>query len=254
MRDLFLFAHQDDEYGAFALIEAAVAAGRRPLCVYLTNGDFGGQDPARRDAESRAVLASLGVPATDVIFLGSEEGISDGTLPEHLARAHAALQARLAAAGPLGTLQVVAYEGGHQDHDAACAIAVALRREGRVGALRQFPLYHGEGLSGPLFRVLAPLAANGAVAVTRYGPGKRLAYTLHCLRYASQWKTWIGLFPFVALHHLLRGQQASQVLDPARLAAPPHAGPPLYERRGFYREADLRARSAAFLAGLPPAP
>jgi hypothetical protein len=101
--------------------------------------------------------------------------------------------------------------------------------------------------------VLAPLAANGDVTVLRYGMGKRLAYTLHCLRYASQWRTWIGLFPFVALHHLLRGRQSSQALDPARLATPPHAGPPLYERRGFYREADLRARTAAFLAALPPA-
>lgn len=252
MRELFLFAHQDDEYGAFALIEAAVAAGRRPLCVYLTNGDFGGQDPCRRDAESRAVLAALGVPAEDILFLGGEAGISDGTLPGQLARAHAALVARLAGRGTFAVLHVVAYEGGHQDHDAACAVAVALWREGRVGELRQFPLYHGAGLAGPLFRVLSPLGANGAAAVIRLGPGRRLAYTLLCLRYASQWKTWVGLFPFVALHFLLAGRQASQALDPARLAAPPHEGPPLYERRGFFREAELRARTTAFLATLPP--
>lgn len=250
MRDLFLFAHQDDEYGAFALIEASVAAGRRPLCVYLTNGDFGGQDPAVRNRESRGVLQRLGVAATDCVFLGGDESISDGTLPRHLARAHAALSQCLAARGPVGTLLVVAYEGGHQDHDAACAIAVALLRQGVVHSLRQFPLYHGEGLPGPLFRVLAPLAANGPVTTQRYGLGRRLAYLRHCLRYGSQWKTWLGLLPFVALHYLLRGVQASQALDPLRLASPPHEGAPLYDRRGFFRYAEFHELSRRFLGDL----
>lgn len=44
MRDIYLFAHQDDEYGVFNAIEKSVAAGRQPVCIYLTNGDFGGQD------------------------------------------------------------------------------------------------------------------------------------------------------------------------------------------------------------------
>lgn len=250
MRDLFLFAHQDDEYGAFALIEAAVAAGRAPLCVYLTNGDFGGQDPAVRNRESLGVLQRLGVPAADVVFLGGEEAISDGTLPRQLARAHAALARCLAARGPVDTLHVVAYEGGHQDHDAACAIAVALQRQGRVRALRQFSLYQGRGLPGPLFRVLAPLSANGPVTVLRYGAGRRLAYLRHCLRYGSQWRTWLGLLPFVALHFLLRGVQASQALDPARLSSPPHEGAPLYDRRGFFRYAEFRSLCQRFLDGL----
>lgn len=251
MRDLFLFAHQDDEFGAFALIEQAVAAGRRPLCVYLTNGDFGGQDPRRRNRESSGVLARLGVPAADCIFTGGEAGISDGTLPRQLERAHAALLRLLDTQGPIATLHVVAYEGGHQDHDAACALAVALQRGGRVQALRQFSLYHGRGLPGPLFRVLAPLPDNGPVTAMRCGLARRLAYIGYCLHYGSQWKTWLGLFPFVALHFLLRGVQTSQALDPARLEAPPHEGAPLYERRGFFRQDELLTLCRRFLASLP---
>lgn len=245
MRDIFLFAHQDDEYGAFSLLEQSAADGRRPLCIFLTSGDFGGQDIEVRNAESRRVLAALGV--VDCLFLGQREGIGDGTLIRHLPRAHAALREVLAEHGPVGRLYALAYEGGHQDHDAVHVLACALLRQLPVESAWQFPLYHGKGLPGMLFRVLAPLAENGRVEQKPIGFGRRWRYLRHCLGYASQWKTWLGLFPFVALHYLWVGRQSLQRLDPARCRLRPHAGALLYERRGFFSYARFHEHTQRFL-------
>ena len=95
-----LFCHPDDEFGIFAEIEAMVAEGARVICVYLTDGAYGGQSAARREAESQAVLRRLGVRPDDVHFLGSECGIGDGRLHQRIADALEATRWLLASLAP----------------------------------------------------------------------------------------------------------------------------------------------------------
>ncbi|HEX6591322.1 MAG TPA: PIG-L family deacetylase [Moraxellaceae bacterium] len=250
MPDVFLLAHQDDEYGVFHAIAQSAATGRRPLCLYLTSGDFGGQDVARRNRESRDVLAALGVAAADVHFIGQQAGISDGVLLDSLEPAYQAVLALLQSQGAVTALYVLAYEGGHQDHDAVYLIGCRLQKALGIATAWQFSLYQGKGLPSPLFRVLAPLPENGAVQAQAVPWTKRWWYLRLCLRYRSQLKTWVGLFPFVLLYYLRDGRQQLQPLVAGRCRERPHAGPLLYEKRGVLAREVFESRSKDFLDAL----
>jgi len=244
---LFLFAHQDDEYGVFERIARCRARGLRVACAYLTDGASAKVAAATRNAESLDVLGRLGVRPEDVTFAGGLLAIPDAGLPERLAPAAAWIGRWFASFGAVDSLHVPAWEGGHHDHDALHAVAVQLAHELQwLPRVRQFPLYHGYGCIHPFFKTLAPLAANGAPETVRLGWTERLRYLRHCLRYPSQRSTWIGLFPFTLLHYLLRGVQQLQPVSLARLEEAPHPGSLYYERRHFYTWDRMRERLSSW--------
>jgi len=232
---LFLFAHQDDEFGVFQRILDARRRGLRVACAYLTDGATGSVSAAQRNAESRAVLSRLGVDENDIVFAGEQLGIGDGRLPLHLKPAARWIETWLDSFADIDALHVPAWEGGHHDHDALHALAVLLaERRGLLDRTWQYALYQAGGLPGPLFRVLAPLPQNGAPQAWTITWRDRRTFLRHCLSYPSQRVTWIGLFPFVLLHYLLRGVQTLQPVTAARLRERPHEGPLYYEKRKFF--------------------
>jgi len=244
---LFLFAHQDDEFGVFQRILDCRRRGLRVACAYLTDGQTATATAAQRNRESLAVLARLGVAPEDVFFAGSELGIGDARLPLHLDAACAWIEAWLARFPLIDTLYAPAWEGGHHDHDALHALAVTVAAErGLLGRTWQFSLYQAKGLPGPLFRVLAPLPENGPAVATAIPWSCRLRHLRACLSYPSQRNTWIGLFPFVLLHYLLRGIEQLQPVAPRRLLEPPHAGALYYEKRKFFTWEQMKQALAAW--------
>jgi LmbE family N-acetylglucosaminyl deacetylase len=248
---LLVFAHQDDEFGLFAVIEACRRRGQRVVCAYLTHG--AGGSAARRNAESLRVLTRLGVDVADVLFAGDQLGIADATLPRHMAAAGAWLARWLGAFDNVDLICAPAWEGGHHDHDALHFLTARTAHALGLGAaLRQYALYNAWRCPPPLFRVLSPLALNGPVERHALSWGARLRYLRLCLQYPSQLTTWIGLFPFVLLHYALRGEQTLQPVALERLAQRPHAGPLYYERRGFYTWRQMRSDMAIWLDGPPP--
>ena len=64
----------------------------------------------------------------------------------------------------------------------------------------------------------------------------------------SQAKTWVGLFPFLFLHYVVRGTQLLQPCSLARIHEAAHDGPPLYERRGFCSQEDFFRAARPFIA------
>jgi LmbE family N-acetylglucosaminyl deacetylase len=127
---LFLFAHQDDEFGVFQRIADCRARGLRVACVYFTDGATASATAAQRNLESLAVLQRLGVERGEVHFAGQQLGIGDAQLPQHLPRAARWLEHWLDGYAHVDSLHVTAWEGGHHDHDAlhALAVTVAARR------------------------------------------------------------------------------------------------------------------------------
>lgn len=238
---LFLFAHQDDEFGVFFQLERERKAGRRVCCIYATDG-AATADPDLRNAESRGVLQQLGVMADDIFFAGQKLHISDGLLHVRIEAFAEWLSAFLDTHPAIDKCFVPAWEGGHPDHDLLHAVAVHLFAAlNRQDLLRQYPLYHGKGCYGPLFRALSPLAENGVVERQIFGWRDRLRYVRLCFAYPSQWKSWIGLLPFVGWHYLRNGAQQLQRVNDLRLATPPHAGRLYYEHRGFLDWPTLRS-------------
>ena len=252
-RDLFVFAHPDDEFACLESLRRSVQAGHEVICAYLTDGGYGGQAIEPRMEESRRALGKLGVAPASIHFLGAAARIPDGDLPAHMRTAYVVLGELVARAGPLTACFVPAWEGGHQDHDAAYAIVMAMRCNGLIdAALWQFSLYHGAGLPGPLFHVMQPLASNGPVTALAVSWRRRWADLRICMGYPSQWRSWLGLLPFVVCRLLLRGSYTLQRADATALERRPHAGKLLFERRSASSWEQLRAQYRALLD--PPRP
>jgi LmbE family N-acetylglucosaminyl deacetylase len=226
MSDLLcVFAHQDDEYGVAARIARERKSGRRVICAYLTDG--AAQVPSSvRDAESRVVLTHVGVDESDILFLGSRHDIPDGSLVEHLEAAFHLLE-RAVRDRDVGEVITLAWEGGHQDHDAAHLVAVAFAQKRGVPCF-EFPLYRGNRY-GNLFRVLSPIRSTGSR--TKLGFSEALRASMLAWQYRSQRKTWIGLFGESFLKLVVLRREVVDEIDPKRVVDPPHARPLFYERR-----------------------
>ena len=231
---LFLFAHQDDEFGVFQKILDEQQKGHRVCCAYLTDGGFGGASPQRRNCESLFVLQQLGVQKQNIIFAGHALAIPDAGLHKHLELAGTWIGEWFTSFAQVVSIYVPAWEGGHHDHDALHAVAVRIaEKRGILGCMRQFSLYNGYSCAGPLFRVLAPLPMNGAIEEVHVPWKHRLLFLYYCLCYPSQAMSWLGIFPFVVLHYLSGRKQYLQSVSVDRIQCRPHEGKLYYERRGF---------------------
>ena len=249
MQDIvvFLLAHQDDEFGAFFAIEEAVGGGARVLCLYLTDGGYGGQETKRRDDESRNVLRRLGVAEADIHFIGTNEGYGDTFLYTRLDEALRSVELILGPLDQIRLLYIPAWEGGHRDHDAVHLIGAAYALgAGVLDAVRQFPLYRASpNIIG--FALLKPLAENGPIQTSLIPWAKRFRYLRLTFLYGSQWIFWVGLFPALLHSYCSKGAQETQRLSVARLFERPHAGTLLYERYGRINHETFRTTVAPFI-------
>lgn len=237
---VFLLPHPDDEIAVFALL--ALAAGRvETTCIYLTDGGWGGQSVERRERESSRVLADFEV--SNVRFLGRELSVGDGDLYRRLESVFDVVDSLLSRElGPIDVF-VPAWEGGHQDHDAAHLIGARLALDPRV-RVRQFSIYQGAGLRGPAFRMLSPLQENGPAMPVPAPLAARVRFLRRAASYPSQWKSMLGLLPVYALKMLSRHPFQLQAVTPGQSGSRPHAGPLLYERRGVLTWLEFDATTA----------
>ena len=235
MNVAFVFAHQDDEIAFVSRIKLEVARGNHVTCVCLTDG--ASKVPAcTRDDESRRLLARLGV--TDFRVAPAEQRIADGSLPDRLGDALAFLESAASDAGELVTL---AWEGGHQDHDAAHLVAAVFARRRGIACL-EMPLYNGFGLDAPFFRVNYPVDDGWLER-----PLARREYLENVLLsrfYPSQRRTWLALLP---LYLIGKPRELIRAADLRRAFAPPHPLPLFYERRFRYPYERFAAQAAEFL-------
>lgn len=251
---LFLFAHQDDEFGVYQQIILEQQLGHRVVCAYFTSGVPDGSDPTRRNQESLAVLGDLGVHHQDVVFAGEQLGISDGKLIDSLQSAFAWTHSWLNSFPCIGAVYIPAWEGGHPDHDSLHAFVAQLCTErGITARVKQFSLYNAFRRPQPFFRVLAPLQENGPVYTTRIPWRHRIRFLKYALSYPSQRKSWIGLFPFVLVHYLFSGTQALQAIRPQRILERPHSGALYYEHRRFSTWSSLSEKVVVWLESRPSA-
>jgi LmbE family N-acetylglucosaminyl deacetylase len=229
---LFVFAHQDDELCAAPIIAELKAAGRALRICYMTDGQARRIPPARRDSESLAALRALGVAADEVVFVGSRHRLPDGALHEVLPEALAALRDAARAAAPVADIVTLAYEGGHQDHDAAHALAVRLAAElGLLERTRQIPFYRAGTMPGLPVAAWAPLPENGPVTYSPVSAAARIRCLSLMRMYPSQWRVLLLLGPLLAWAYAVRPGVPLQPVSLDRLKARPTAAPLFYEGR-----------------------
>jgi LmbE family N-acetylglucosaminyl deacetylase len=231
---LFLFAHQDDEFGVFQKIIDELAVGRIVYCAYLTDGVPIGHSPKKRNLESISVLTNLGVPPENILFIGERLSIPDGQLVDNMTKAKDWLSGWLSQTSNMSHIYLPAWEGGHPDHDSLHVIGVIVAKESNLlNFVWQYPLYNGYQCRGQLFRVLLPLPSNSEVINKKISWRNRYRFMGLTLCYPSQARTWIGLLPFVLLHYVFFGTQSLQRVSVSQILLPPHVGSLYYERRKF---------------------
>jgi hypothetical protein len=237
---VFLFAHQDDEFAVYYLIDTLLKNGYEIVVFYLTSGTFSGQCSSVRNAESLHVLSKLALDASNIYFVGADNSIPDGQLCAHLEHAYAAVKNILRNYGKISLLYCPAWEGGHQDHDAAHLLGVFLAASYNIlDDAFQFPLYGGRGLPWIFFRLFSCDPLNGPVLSYKISWPDRIRFLSLILLYRSQRKTFAGLFPFYLWHMLFRGTQKLQPVSLTRINSKPHQGQLLYERRKMYKYDDF---------------
>lgn len=240
---LFVFAHQDDEMAAASRIAFELARGATVYCAFLTDGGGGKASPQTRNHETTTVLTLLGIPKPHILFIGSDFGIRDGVLVEHLDLALERLEAALTGI-ELGTIYCLAWEGGHQDHDASHLVAVAFaRRRAILDRCFELPLYRG----ATTFRVLAPLAGSTQWERRRLTFREGLRYSLLARHYPSQRKSWLGLFPELFLKVAILRRETLRPVDASRLRMRPHAGRLLYEWRFKFPHERFASAASGFV-------
>lgn len=240
MTVVYLLAHLDDEYAVLPLLLERARAGVDQRLLYLA--DY--RSPAmaaRRRAETAALLTHIGVPTAAARHVGRGAGAIDGAVHRSLPAAEAAVAEAAAGLGRVERLVVLAWEGGHPDHDCAAFLAVRLaRRLGEV-PIDQAPLYNGRRAPGRLFRAASPLPENGPAQRLALSAADWALYAAAVRFYPSQWRTWAGLWPAMFARFARQGAYACQTLDPRRVLERPHAGPLLYERMYGVGYAEVRA-------------
>lgn len=241
MHALFVFAHQDDEVAAAARIRHLMRDGATITCVFLTNGEGGRCASSIRDEESRLVFAHLGVDLARVHFAGSEACIPDGQLVRHLDRALELLEERVPER--VDEVWCLAWEGGHQDHDASHLVAVAFaKRRGLLDRCYELPLYQG------YLRALAPLRGGAPWDERRISIREGMAVLALSRFYRSQRRTWLALLPPASLRLLLGRREWSRAVDVKRLTAKPHGGRLFYERRFRFPWDEFQRHARDFIA------
>ena len=243
---LFVFAHQDDEVGAYSRIAFEVRDGHRVWCIFLTDGAKKVR-PHVRDAESLRVLRRLGVDGTRVAFLSDADGrIPDGTLVNALPRARRMVLDWLRSCALMpARIYTLDWEGGHHDHDATHLVTLSAARELGVNDVFVYPFYNGWRRRPKLARVSSFIPGTAPVLRRRLSLRDSWRAACSVAAYPSQRLTWLALGPGFFVRTLATREERLRRADPQRVLRAPHAGVLHYENIFGVRGEDVLRDSAA---------
>ena len=245
---VFIFAHQDDEFGVYAELVRLFKNKTKVIVIYLTSGSLDGKIRPDRNNESLNVLKKIGVKQENIHFLGTDLNIPAARMFEYLDIIHPRLLSLINTLDKITSLYFLSWEGGHQDHDATHIIGLALAKQLKIlDHTFQFTLYSGYKLPWILFRLFSPLLGNGEVIAYRISWDLRLSFIKYILSYKSQFIPLIGLFPFFLFHLIFNGKQILQPVKINRVSEKPHIGLLLYERRSKIEYNEFKNQVEGFI-------
>lgn len=214
-RILLLIPHPDDEIVACAAsLSRARAAGALCFGLYLTTGvppretlwpwqrRHYARRIARRRAEAETAAARLGLASAGFLDIAAR------TLKSEIRPALAAIGAALARHA-VTDIWVPAWEGGHQDHDAANVLAAQCAARWRVTEFAEYH-FHGGRVACGCFAL-----PNGSEVTLRLREEEREAKRALLRLYASERGN---------LAHVTTDQEQRRPLAPYDYALPPHPG------------------------------
>jgi hypothetical protein len=245
----YLLAHQDDEFGIFIKLEEDIK-NNNTFIFYLTSGEgnkIKSITNSKRDNESLKVLQKLGVKKKNIFFIGSKYGIEHNKLYLNINYIYKKILAITHSVGSPNSIVTHSWEGGHEDHDASNLIGRKIAKRFKITKKSyQFSLYNGYNTSILYFKVFNPIVKYGAKKFF-INFKKRIFYIKLLFIYKSQFKTWIGLYPFIIFHYLFKGYNFIEKLNCDNLIKKPHSNKLLYERRKFCTFEKFKSKTKFFL-------
>jgi len=191
-KSLVLLAHRDDE---IFLLPFLLNNGSVEI-IYLTNA----MNEKSRHSESKKAIAYLN-RHTSVRELVISKTALDGSL--HNSLNYDLVKNLLEIINSSGSTQIATldYEGGHQDHDAAAVLSLVVSRLAQL-ELSLFPTYRKSNHSIFPYQVMSTsykTFSERNFTILYFKVAMRLIFI-----YRSQWKTWLGLGPFILKSYLGR--------------------------------------------------
>ena len=236
--DLFLLSHQDDEIAIFKTIKESVLKKNQILIFYLTNGDDSKINNteliSKRENESKKVLLKLGVSSKNIFFIGKELRIKSYKLINYLDETYKKLSNTIRNIPSKITIYTHAWEGGNLDHDTCFVIALKLMKNNEnIKSAFQFPFYNSYRLPFNFYRVFYPLEINGKATRPKISLKEKLYFIKYLFYYQTQFKIWIGLYPFIIIKILFNKYNYLQMIDKNSKLSKPHQNQLWYEKQKF---------------------
>lgn len=233
IKTVFFFAHPDDEFGAFEKIRRLRIEQEHCLFVFCTKTTTIFK---RRKSETLKVLSCFGVREDECIFLSDFADIQDGKAYQHAEILFQIISEILLGLPNLSIVHVPAYEGGHQDHDLLHAVVCLSVHKNDIDTdISEMYLYNNWKAGIIFFRVFKIIEKDSKnIQKLNISRGNQLRYLRYCTLYCSQWRTWLGLLPFVFLHYVLYQHEFHVLLarnSIGHIWQRPHQKPLLYEKR-----------------------
>ena len=218
---IYILPHFDDEIFVIPKITRDIKDGHNLKFYFLMKSH-------ERIKESKNFLHTLGVKSSDIESVGDKLNIFDGTIHLHLDKLFQELFSKLNEQQQISEFVCTAYEGGHQDHDAASLLtrSLALKFQSRV---LEYYLYNGSGKRGKLYNVAFPINLIKPLFIN-YSLGNLMSLSKVPLFYRSQAKAMLGLLPFLLFKAVFFRKLILNSLEFNQLNIHDHLTTPMYER------------------------
>ena len=198
---LYILPHPDDEIMAIPLLLEKNYVNH---VIYLTDGAGIRPNAARATRRSTELTLALRLLNDEEISISQKpfaSRILDGCCHKELSLADLKeLESLIVALDPT-EIVTTAYEGGHQDHDTASVVA-GLLAEKTKKPIKYFATYRATRSGFLPFQTMKPELSGGVINFSRIDAVK-IAFKLMST-YRSQWKTWVGVGPFVLFDFAFR--------------------------------------------------
>jgi LmbE family N-acetylglucosaminyl deacetylase len=234
---ILILAHTDDEIMALHLLHIL---SKPIIFVYLTDGKPQGAEysPALRVEENAEALKALNLKYEAVQF-GCKNSIRDGCLALDFKRQNFKDLVEIINSYNPKLIVTTAFEGGHQDHDAAFLISHKLSRQLNL-PIWVFPTYRSMSPKFKLYRVMQPI--NDLVSKkielsprSRFQIIKIAIYMI--VTYKSQARTWLGLTIPMLRRYTFTSQYVYKYQE--EIEIPHYTSTPFYEVRNRATRSEL---------------
>ena len=227
----FLLAHQDDEIGIFQSI-INENRNNRIFIIYLTKGGKTKNEMLVRNKESFNGLCNLGIDKKNIFFINDIINVEEIKLVFKIKKVIKILKKNFFQTNSPHIIYSHAWEGGHPDHDSAFLISNYFFKKLDLKFFA-FPLYNCENLKWPLFKAFKPIKNNGKIIKKKYSNNDYYRFLKCMMCYRSQFKSLIGLYPFLILRIFLLRSYYLQVTRKIKKISKPHKKVIMYEQRKF---------------------